>query len=103
MKKRNVYLDYAATTPVDPQVIKAMLPYFNKNFGNPSSMHSFGRKAAKALADSRKTLASAIGAKEEEIIFTSSATESANLALIGATFANRNKGNHMIISAIEHD
>src|SRR4030042_4773809 len=102
-RKRNVYLDYAATTPTDPAVLKAMLPYFNKNFGNPSSMHSYGLKAAKALQTSRQIIAKAIGAKDEEIIFTSSATESANQALIGAVFANRHKGNHIIASAIEHD
>jgi len=103
MTKRKVYLDYAATTPVDPAVLKAMLPYFNKDFGNPSSMHSFGLKSAQALQDSRQVIAKAIDAKNEEIVFTSSATESANLALKGAAFANKTKGNHIIISAIEHD
>src|SRR4030042_3213986 len=102
-RKRNVYLDYAATTPTDPAVLKAMLPYFNKNFGNPSSMHLYGLKAAKALQTSRQMIAQAIGAGDEEIIFTSSATESANLAIVGAAFANKDKGNHIIVSAIEHD
>ena len=102
-KKRKVYLDYAATTPVDPQVLKAMLPYFNRDFGNASSLHSFGVQAQDALEKSRNVIAKAIGAKNEEIIFTSSATESANLALKGVAFANKNKGNHIIISSIEHD
>ena len=103
IKKRRIYLDYAATTPVDPVVLKTMIPYFNKDFGNPSSMHSFGQKSAQALQDSRQVIAKSIGAQDEEIIFTSSATESANLALKGAAFANKHKGSHIIISAIEHD
>jgi len=102
MRKR-IYLDYAATTPVDPAVLVAMRPYFNRDFGNPSSLHSFGQKAKSALEGSRNVIAGLIGAKSEEIIFTSSATESNNLALKGVAFANRDKGNHIIISAIEHD
>lgn len=101
---RKVYLDYAATTPVDPQVLKAMLPYFTKKFGNSVSLHNFGQEAKKALEKSRLITAKAIKAKDkEEIIFTSSATESNNLALKGVAFANQNKGKHIIISAIEHD
>lgn len=100
MKK--IYLDYAATTPVDPRVLEAMMPYFCDNFGNTMSLHSFGQKARMVLDESRKTVANFIGAKPEEIIFTSSATESNNFALKGIAFANEKKGNHIIISAIEH-
>ncbi len=102
MKKR-IYLDYAATTPVDPRVVKVMLPYFTEKFGNPASVHSFGQEAQEALEKSRKVIAQTLGAKTREIIFTSSATESNNLALKGVAFANKNKGKHIIISSIEHD
>lgn len=101
-KKRKIYLDYGATTPVDKRVIKAMLPYFDKKFGNTMSLHSFGQEAKLALENSRETIANLINAKSNEIIFTSSATESNNLALKGIAFANRKKGNHIIISPIEH-
>jgi len=97
-----VYMDYAATTPVDPRVLKAMLPYFTKKFGNTMSLHSFGMEAKKALEDSRATIADLMNAKPEGIIFTSSATESNNLALKGIAFANKDKGKHIIVSKIEH-
>ncbi len=100
--EKKIYLDYAATTPVDPRVLRAMLPYFNKKFGNTMSLHGFGQEAKQALEESREAVANLIGAKSNEIIFTSSATESNNLALKGIAFANRNKGNHIIISPIEH-
>jgi len=100
--KKTVYLDYAATTPVDPRVLKAMLPYFSQKFGNTMSLHSLGQEAKQALEQSRKIVASLIYAKPQEIFFTSSATESNNLALKGVAFANRIKGNHVIISSIEH-
>jgi len=104
MKIKQIYLDYAATTPTDPQVLKAMLPYFTKKFGNSVSLHKLGQEAKKALETTRLTIAKAIKAKnKEEIIFTSSATESNNLALKGIAFANQKKGRHIIISAIEHD
>jgi len=99
---KRIYLDYAATTPTDPEVVKAMQPYFTEAFGNPSSIHYFGREAKKALEDSRLTLAEFLGAKPEEIIFTSGGTESDNLALIGVTQALEKKGNHIITSAVEH-
>jgi len=101
-KIKRIYLDYAATTPVDPRVLKAMEPYFSEKFGNTMSLHSFGQEAKTALEESREIVADLMGAKPSEIIFTSSATESNNLALKGVAFANRNKGNHIIISSIEH-
>lgn len=95
MKK--VYLDYAATTPVDERVLKAMLPYFSEKFGNSMSLHSFGQEAKAALEESRQKVASLIGAESSEIIFTSSATESNNTVLKGLNLK------HIIISSIEHD
>jgi cysteine desulfurase len=100
MKK--VYLDYAAATPIDERVLRAMKPYFNKNFGNTMSLHYFGQEAKLALEKSREVIASLINADSNEIVFTGSASESNNLALKGIAFANRNKGNHIIISSIEH-
>jgi len=97
-----IYLDYAATTPVDPGVIEAMLPYFRDTFGNPSSIHSFGRQARSAVEDAREKVASFLGAKPAEIIFTSGGTESNNFAIKGVAWANRKKGNHIVTSAIEH-
>jgi cysteine desulfurase len=99
---KRIYMDYAATTPIDPRVLKAMKPYFLKKFGNSMSLHSFGREAKEALEESRETVAKFMGALPEEVIFTSSATESNNLALKGIAFANRKKGKHIITSAIEH-
>jgi len=101
-KTKRIYLDYAATTPVDPRVVKAMLPYFSKKFGNTMSLHSFGQEAKSALEESREQVAGLVGAEADEIIFTASATESNNLALKGIAYANRSKGNHIIISSIEH-
>ncbi len=100
MKK--VYLDYAATTPVDPQVIKAMEPYLFEKFGNPASIHSFGQAAKAALEDSRATVAKCLGAKPEEIVFTSGGTESNNFVINGVAGSNTKKGNHIITSLIEH-
>lgn len=96
------YFDYAGTTPVDPKVAEAMQPYFFEKFGNPSSLHSFGQEARKAMEKGRSDVASFLGAKEEEIIFTSGGTESNNFALHGVAYANESKGNHIITSAIEH-
>ena len=101
-KKKNIYLDYAATTPVDHRVLMSMLPYFSEKFGNTMSFHSLGQQAKQALEQAREETASLIKAKSEEIIFTSSATESNNFALKGVALANKHKGNHLIISAIEH-
>jgi cysteine desulfurase len=97
-----VYLDYAATTPTDPRVLKEMLPFFNKKFGNTMSLHSFGREAKLAAEKAREKVASLMNAEASEIIFTGSATESDNFALKGIAFANKEKGKHIIVSSIEH-
>ena len=103
MKTNQIYLDYAATTPVDPRAMKAMLPFFNKKFGNTMSLHFFGQEAKATLEQSRGIIANLINAEPEEIIFTGSATESNNLALKGIAWANQKKGKNLIISSIEHD
>ncbi len=100
--RKLVYLDYAATTPVDERVLSAMLPYFGEKFANSVSLHQPGQEAANAVDQARKNLANLLGAKEQEIIFTSSATESNNLALKGLAWANPDK-KHILISSIEHD
>jgi cysteine desulfurase len=100
---RQVYLDNSASTRVHPSVIEAMLPYFGDCFGNPSSLHGAGRAAREAVDAARATIAGALGASPEEIVFTSGGTESNNLALKGAAFASKERGRHLIISAIEHD
>lgn len=97
-----VYLDYQSSKPVDPRVITAMKPYFHDKFGNPSSLHQVGDEATKVLDNARQAIANFIAAEKNEIVFTSGATESNNLALIGFALRNKNKGNHIIISEIEH-
>lgn len=101
-QKKKIYLDYAATTPIDPQVFKKMLPFLKEKFGNTMSLHSLGQEAKTALEEAREIVANSLGANPEEIIFTSSATESNNFALKGIAFANKEKGKHIIISSIEH-
>ena len=101
-KTKKIYLDYAATTPADPRVIKAVLPYLSEKYVNTMSLHQFGQKSRQAIEKSRKQVADLMGAQPNEIVFTSSATESNNLAIKGIAFANRNKGRHIIISSIEH-
>ncbi len=99
---KNIYLDYASTTPTDPEVLKAMQPFFFEKFGNASSPHTVGQEAKKAIEDARQTLSSFIGAKLEEIVFTSGGTESNNHAILGVIHAMQSKGNHVITSKIEH-
>ncbi len=96
------FLDNASTTKVPEEVIKAMLPYFGERFGNASSMHNVGQEAKDALENSRKIIAKSIGAKPEEIVFTSGGTESNNFALKSIAFANKEKGNHIITTKVEH-
>ncbi|WP_214890051.1 cysteine desulfurase family protein [Exiguobacterium sp. s142] len=96
------YFDHAATTPMRPEVLEAMTPYFLEQYGNPSSIHGVGRKARAALDASRRTLATWIGATPNEIVFTSGGTESDNYALFGAAYANRHKGKHVITTKVEH-
>ena len=98
----DVYMDYAATTPVDPRVLKAMTPYFTQKYGNTMSLHKQGREAKTALENSRTTIASLMNAQPNELIFTGSATEANNTALKGIAYANKNKGKHIITSTIEH-
>ncbi len=99
---REIYLDYAATTPVHPEVRDAMLPYFREEFGNPSSSHVFGVRARRAVDEARGKLAFLINCEPEEIFFTSGGTESDNIALIGAMRAAGKENGHLVISAIEH-
>ena len=96
------YFDHAATTAVDEQVIKNMLPYYNIEYGNPSSMYGMGRSAKRAVEEAREKIAHIIGAKKNEIFFTSGGSESDNLAIKGIAYANREKGNHIITIKIEH-
>ena len=97
-----IYMDNAATTRVTEPVMQAMLPYFTEIFGNPSSIHSFGREAHRALDEARSRVAGALGAKPNEIYFTGCGTESDNWAIRGAAYARKGKGRHIITSAIEH-
>ena len=99
---RRIYLDHAATTPTRPEVMKAMLPYFTDAFGNPSSIHSLGQEAKGAVEEARTKVAELIGARSEEIVFTSGGTEADNYALKGVAYANEDKGNHIITTSIEH-
>jgi cysteine desulfurase len=102
--KSPVYFDYAATTPVDPRVLEAMLPYFSETFGNPSSVHRIGQRAEAALETARETIAACLNCRPDEIIFTSCGSESDNLALRGAAFAMREKNgaNWILCSKSEH-
>ncbi len=99
---KTIYLDHAATTPLDPSVLETMLPYFGAEYSNASSMHSSGRRAAQAIARARRQVADVLGAASDEIIFTGSGTESDNLAIQGVARAYREEGNHIIISSVEH-
>ena len=99
---QRIYLDHAATTPTDPAVVQAMLPYFTEVYGNPSSVHAFGRESRRSVEAARRQVASAIGAKPSEIYFTNGGTESDNWALKGTAFALQGKGRHIITTAVEH-
>jgi cysteine desulfurase len=102
LKHKLIYMDHAATTSVHPKVLEAMLPYFSQIFGNPSSIYSIAQEARKALDEARMTVASVLGCKPSEIIFTSGGSESDNAALKGAAFALKKEGDHIVISAVEH-
>ena len=104
MKPNKIYLDYAATTPLEPGVLEIMLPYFTEHYGNPSSIHQFGQQAYAALESARQNIASLIQANPTEIIFTSCGSESNNMALRGAAFSARKmrNANHILISPVEH-
>ncbi len=99
-----IYLDYAATTPVDERVLEAMLPFFGQTFGNPSSVHTFGQRAEAAVETARERMAALLNCQSKELIFTSCGSESDNLALRGVAFARREKNgaNHILISPVEH-
>ena len=104
MTKKYIYLDYAASTPIDPVVLKAMQPYFSKKFsGNTMSLHQMGVNASQAVESARQTFANILNVKPKEIIFTASASESNNTVIKGIAFANKSRGRHIIISSIEHD
>jgi cysteine desulfurase len=104
MPKTKIYFDYAATTPVDPRVVEAMLPHFNENFGNPSSVHTYGQNAEAARDSARETIAQGLNCQPKEVVFTSCGSESDNLALRGAALAMREKtgANWILTSRIEH-
>ena len=97
-----IYLDYNATTPVAPQVLDAMLPWLRGEYGNPSSTHAYGRRAAQAVATARDQVAGLIGARAEEIVFTGCATEANNLALLGVARALGVERRQLVVSAVEH-
>ena len=97
-----IYLDHASTTPTDPAVVEAMLPYFSEEYGNPSTVYSLGLSAASAVQQARESIAGIIGAEADEIYFTSGGTESDNWAIFGTADAQQKKGRHLITSTIEH-
>jgi len=99
---RNVYFDHSAITPVHPRVAEEMCRYLSENYGNPSSFHSPGRMSRKTVETAREKVASALGARPDEIVFTSGGTESVNMAILGTARARRGKGNHIITCAVEH-
>lgn len=104
-RENKIYLDYAATTPVDERVLEAMLPYFRDDFDNPSSVHTFGQRAEAALEESRERVSLVLNCRPDEVVFTSCGSESDNLALRGAAFAARQlgiQGGHILISPVEH-
>ncbi len=100
--RRFIYLDHSASTPTDPRVVEAMLPYFSDVYGNASSSHHWGRKAEQAVEEARETIARVLNCKPREVIFTSGGSESDNLALRGAAWARRSRGNHLVTTPVEH-
>src|SRR5260221_7190487 len=105
MPKRAIYLDHAATTPVRPEVLEAMLPYLtDEAFGNPSSAHRFGRAARAGIEEAKRAVAEAVGAEPNQVIFTSGGTEADNLAIIGAALASKDRGGpfRVAVAASEH-
>ena len=100
--QKPIYLDYNATTPIDPEVLDAMLPYFNEHFGNPSSNHPYGKKTKEVVNKAREQVANLIGSEPKEIVFTSGGTESNNYAIIGTALTKIDNGKHIITSRIEH-
>ncbi len=99
---KRVYLDHIAATPLDPDVLKAMLPYLGEKYGNPQSLHSIGQEALEAVEEARSEVAGLVGADQSEIFFASSGSEANNFAVKGMSLARREKGNHIVLSAIEH-
>ncbi len=102
MAHHKYFFDYASTTPLDPKVLSAMLPYFNEKFGNPSNLYKFGREANRAVAEATKTISGVLNCRPDEFIYTGSATEADNLAILGVARANKNKGRRVIVSQVEH-
>ena len=102
IRMKHIYMDHNATTPVRPEVLEAMLPFFRDKFGNASSIHTFGQDARAAVEEARAKVAEALGADSSEIYFTSGGTESDNMAIKGIAYASRKRGNHIITSRIEH-
>lgn len=102
MAKKQIYMDYASTTPLDPKVFSAMLPYFKKEFGNPSNLYGLSRRASEAIAEATKTISKILNCRSDEFVYTTSATEADNLAILGITRANKDRTSKIIISAIEH-
>jgi len=102
MNPRKVYLDHSATTAVDERVLEAMLPFFRGSFGNPNSLHAWGREVRKAVDEAREKVAALIGAQPQEVLFTGGGSEADNLAVKGTAWARRDRGRHLITSAVEH-
>ena len=102
MNPRKVYLDHSATTAVDESVLAAMLPFFRGSFGNPNSLHAWGREVRKAVDEAREKVAALIGAQPQEVLFTGGGSEADNLAVKGTAWARRDRGRHLITSAVEH-
>src|SRR3989338_8792085 len=102
MERRQVYFDNASTTPLHPRVLRAMMPYLTRDYGNPSNFYALGHRAKKAIANALKQLTTALHCRPDEFIFTGSATEANNLAIAGTVRAHKSEGNRIIISALEH-